>query len=218
MKKAAIITTIILFLLLLKFLFTFIINEVVIVSYNQGVYQEDLISLLEKANWQQPYIVYYNRGNIYHKKKQYNDAIDDYEKALKKNPPIEKKCDIRINMTISMIERINTNKKSEYIKALEEAKENLYKDHCADSSDDSGESEEAEQLEDEINEQLDELKNNNSSSEGEETEDPNKETEEEQNIEAQLEEINKDANISRQNDLQTYENLGNYQYYSGKNW
>ena len=218
MKKIAIALAIIFFIILLELLSTFIINEIVIANYNQGVYKEDLISLLEIANWNQPYIVYYNKGNILHMEKKYDDTIAEYEKALQKNPPIQKKCDIRINMTITMTERINTNNKEEYIKALEEAKENLYKDHCADENDDSGESEDAEELEKEINEQIDELNKNPSSSNEEETKDENEETEEEKNYEKQIEEINKEANINRQKEVQTYENLGNYEYYSGKKW
>ena len=111
----------------------------------------------------------------------------------------------------------------EILNDLAKARENLYQDHCADQEDASGESKEAEALEDAIRDLEDEIENPSSSS-GDESGDnssddgESEETEEEKNIEQQLEEINKNAQASRGKDMEQSKNIGNYQFYDGKSW
>ena len=217
MKKIGKILLVVLLIILLKLLFTFTINQIVIQDYYNQKMDKELIHILKKTNINEPYIVYYNEGNIYFQEKNYKKALQSYEKAIEKNPPIKRKCDIRINMSITLLENIKTTKKDELLKKLQEARENLYLDHCADEEDNSGESEEAESLEEEIKQLEKELEENNNSQESSKNNEE-EETEEEKSIKKELQEINKDANASRQSDLQEYENLGNYQYYSGRNW
>ena len=120
-------------------------------------------------------------------------------------------------MSLAMIKNINSHKRDEIMEQLENAKKVLYEDHCADPKDHSGRSSTAEALEDAIDQMMDNIETESSSSEGEE-ESEEKEQKDSDSIEDQLNDINKDANANRQKDLQTYENLGNYEYYSGKKW
>lgn len=222
MKVFLRILLIILILILIKLVITFTVNEVVIAEYNQNHYQMDLINFLKATNINQPYIVYYNEGNIFYQKGKYSKAISDYETALTKNPPLKKKCDIRVNLSIALVQNINATNKQEILEKLKEARENLYNDHCADPEDNSGRSQEAEALEEAIKELEEKVEKGDDSQsqggdDGDDQED-DEETKQEQTIEQQLEEINKDANASRQSQMDDYKNLSNYEYYSGKSW
>ena len=202
---------VILIILLLFFSSIFISNLILIKDYEKGKYDHNIISYLKKVNVQEKYIVYYNEGNIKFQEKKYDEALKLYTEALKKNPPQYEKCEIVINITVTMLEMIDENAdKEEIVEKLEKAIEELHQYNCA-NEDDTGESEEAEDFEDDINDIIEKLK--------EEPKDEQQERDpEEEKIEKELEEINKGANESRQQDLQDYENLGNYHFYSGKSW
>ena len=224
MKKVIIGIIIFLSIFLVIFSIPYLLNEVAIHNYDEGKYNHKLMETLKSINFREKYVVYYNEGNMFNQEKKYDEALNSYEEALTKHPPIKKKCDIRINMTLTMIQMINTNNKQEIIEKLEKAKENLYNDNCASEEDSNGESQEAEQLEQEINEEIEELQKQMEQPQQETEEEEsnsnknNEEAEEELQIQNQIEEINREANQSRQRDLQEYENLGKYKYYSGKNW
>ena len=94
MKKILTILIVIASLFLIKFLTTYILNEIVIAGYNRGIYSTKIISFLKKTNINEPYIVYYNEGNIFYQKGRYDKAAINYETALEKNPPHKKRCDI----------------------------------------------------------------------------------------------------------------------------
>ncbi len=218
MKKIIKISIIILSIILLKLFFTFITNEIIIYRYNKDQYSNFLITLLKITNMNEPYIIYYNEGNTFFTKEKYDEAISDYEKAIAKRPPLKRRCDIRINMALALTKNINTDNKEEIIKKLEEARSLLYIDNCANKSDNNGKSKESEELEEAINETIESVKKDSPSNGNKEKEEEEPTEEEENNIEEELKKIHKDSNKSRQEDLQTYENLEDYQYYSGKNW
>ena len=220
MKKKIILLLLLipLLLVLAKLCITYYLNEQIITEYEKGNYKKDYVRVLKLVNINEPYIIYYNEGNIFYQEKEYDKAINNYEKALKKTSSVDKKCEIRINMTLAMLEKSKELDSDELRKALEEARENLYNDHCADEEDDSGESKEAEQLEEEIKKLEETTQGGSNGEEEHSTPQEEEETEEEKTIRKQLEDINKDANASRQSDMDDYKNLGNYQYYSGKNW
>ncbi|MBR3211415.1 MAG: tetratricopeptide repeat protein [Bacilli bacterium] len=160
MKKAKFVCVILLSFLLIKFLATYILNEIVILGYKNGIYSPTLLSFNKKTNINERYIVYYNEGNLFYQQARYDKAIVDYETALKKNPPKDRVCDIRINLTLSLVKNINTKDSKLRIKKLKEAKDKLYEDHCAEEEGDSGESQEAEALEKEIDDMIEEEKEN----------------------------------------------------------
>ena len=219
MKKALKIILVIFLIIFLKLSFSYAINEIIIYNYNAGKYNNNLVKLLYVFNFHQPYIAYYNEGNILYQKNNYDEAIAKYNEALNKRPPLKRVCDIRINLSLAIIKNININNKTEDLQKLEEAKNNLYENNCANPIDDSGNSKDAEKLEEEINELEKQLEDNSNDSSPDDNntngEEENKNT---QNIEEKLKEQKKKSNSSRQEDLTTYENMEDYEYYSGKRW
>lgn len=223
MKKILQLVLIILGIILIKLIFTFSINEIIIWNYNNNIYNTTLIKLLYPFNINQAYIVYYNDGNLLYKKEKYTEAIEKYNKAITKNPPQNKICDIRINLSLAMIKEIDNSYdyKAAYDQ-LEDAKNNLYNNNCANSVDSSGYSQDAEKLEEEIKELQNQLNNSSNSNKKQDNEEQDDNTDEEQedysDIEEELKEIEKQSNANRQSDMTTYENMGDYSYYSGKRW
>lgn len=217
MKKLLKIGIIFLFLILIKLLLSFTLNKILIKEYNRGNYKKDYVKVLKLLNTNERYIVYYNEGNILYQEEKYDEAINNYKKALEKNPPKKKACDIRINLSITYIQNIKSTNKQVILEELKNARENLYNDHCADPEDNSGRSKEAESLEEIIKEMEEELESNSGNQNGNSTSEEEEE-DDDQSLEEELQEINKDAKASRETQLEDYKNLGNYQYYSGKSW
>lgn len=221
MKKFLIIITIIIFIILLKFGLTFTLNEIIIKDYQNNRYDNNLINTLYLINLNEPYIVYYNHGNILYKEEQYNEAISKYEKALNKHPAEDRVCDIRINLSLSYIKTIDENNKTSALSTLNKAKNILYEDECASINDDNGKSEVAEKLEEEIKALEEKLKededpngNGNTPNNNGGQDDPNTPS----NIEEQLRELQKQNQRSRQGDTDYYSNLDDYSYYTGQYW
>ena len=79
MKKILKIIFIILLIILIKLILSFSINEIIILNYNNKVYNKTLIKILYILNFNQPYIAYYNEGKdrlgglFYMQKKLCND-------------------------------------------------------------------------------------------------------------------------------------------------
>ena len=219
MKKLLKILTIIFLVLFIKFSFTYTINEIIIYNYKNNNYNTKIIKLLYLFNFYQKYIVYYNEGNILYKTNNYEDAIKKYEIALNKKPPENKICDIRINLSLSIIKNINGDNKTEILDNLNKAKNNLYENNCANPIDDSGKSKDEEQLEEEIKQLEEQIKNNtNSNSSNNEPEESSPNNEDYTEIEEQLKENEQKSNANRQDELNIYENMGKNDYYTGKRW
>ncbi len=218
MKKSLKILLIFLWIILFKFITTYTINEIIIFNYNHNIFNSLLVKSLYIFNFNQSYIAYYNDGNILYQNQKYDIAIKKYQKALEKKPPQNKVCDVRINLSLSIIKQIDTSDYKTAFDQLEEAKSNLYNNNCASQIDNSGYSKDAEQLEDEIKTLQNQLNNSSNNSQHDNDDDNNKEEDIDSNIEEQLKEIEKNSNASRQSDIQDYENLGDYSYYSGKKW
>ena len=220
MKKSLKVLVIFLCVILFKFIITYTINEIIIFNYNHNVFNSFLVKSLYIFNFNQSYIAYYNDGNILYQNEKYDTAINKYRKALEKNPPQSKVCDVRINLSLSIIKQVDTSDYKTAFNQLEEAKNNLYNNNCASQIDDSGYSKDAENLEEEIKKLQNQLNNssNDSQNDDNDDEDNNDDEEIDSNIEEQLKEIEKNSNSSRQSDMQDFENLGDYSYYSGKKW
>lgn len=222
MKKILKIFFIIVLVIFIKFLSTYLVNLFIINQYNDNTYNSNIVKYLYFINIDKPYIAYYNDGNINYQKGNYDKALSKYRKALDKNPPIKEKCDIRVNMSLSIIKTINENgSKESIISELNEALNNLYLDHCADPKDESGVSKEAEKLEEEIKELLKEQENSdpdNNNQPNNPNNSPSENNDPDESIEEQLREREREANEARQNGLSSYENSHNYQYYTGPTW
>ncbi|MEE3343300.1 MAG: tetratricopeptide repeat protein [Bacilli bacterium] len=211
MKKILKMLLIFLIVVLIKLVSTFMINGIIIFNYNHGIYNSMLVKSLYFLNISEPYIAYYNEGNIMYKKKDYDGAIKKYKEAISLNPPHDKVCDVRINLAMAMINNIDINNYNEAYDTLEEAIYVLYKDKCAGID---GDNKEAQELEAEIEQLKEELNNNSNEKNNTEKKEPE---EEESEVEEELKEIEKNSNGNRQEELNEYENMGG-DYYSGKNW
>lgn len=217
-----VLTFIYLFILIvfLKLVITFVINEMYISKYNKGNYDKNLVKSLFVLNFSERYIAYYNYGNLLYQIGYYEDAINEYNKALKLKVPEDRVCDVRINLSLSMTNMINDNMSSEeQIKLLEEAQEVLYEDDCAQPNGGGGSSSDAEELDEKLEEKQDELE------EGQGEEDENnkgdktdEEKEEDKKKHDELEDRNDSANESRQEELDEMEDYDDYEYYNGKKW
>ncbi len=207
-------------LLWLKLTFTFFLNEVIIHHYQNQNYQQNLIPFLYFINYPEPYIVYYNHGNLLFQNNQFKEAEKKYHQALKNNPPKQKVCDIRINLSLALIHQIDTNSNNKTIlKQLKQAKNNLYENKCASPIDNNGISKTAEKLEEEIKKletKLNNSTNDPSNPNNKEEESPTQK--EDSKLKEKLKEQEKEASTNRQSDLDAYQNLDNYEYYSGKKW
>lgn len=216
MKKFLAFASILTTIFLLKIVSTVTINELVIKEYQNNNYDTKLVKTLYVLNFYQPYIAYYNHGNLLYKSDNYQEAEEKYQTALKKNPPSSKVCDIEINLSLSKIKQIDFSDLESAKNSLKEARNILYEHHCADEKDDSGKSSEAEELEKQIKELEKQLGSSTEEQEPNEKEpQEEKEKEKEQEIEEKLKENRQEANGSRQDKLNYYEN---HEFYYGTPW
>lgn len=196
-----------------------ILNKIIVSSYENNIYNSNFSKILYVLNFNQPYIAYYNNGNILQKENKYDQAITSYKKALRKRVPKNKICDIRINLSLAIIKNISTKDKDKILKELRIAKNNLYENDCAHKDDDNGYSKQAEKLKNEIIELENSIKNNSeSNSKDKNKNDEENDEEKNKNIEEELLENRKKSESSRQSDLEHYENITDYDYYDGKRW
>ena len=217
MKKKILIGVYIIMLLVCgKQAFNYIYNAVVIYCYHQNNYSVNTKPLLV-YNWLEPYVPHYNQGNIYYKNNRFEDAITSYKEALELNPPKDKECSIRINLSLSMLgtmdeeyaapENVDTS-----LEILKGARDVLLEEDCATENGD-GHSETAEQLKEEIEAMIEQLENQSEPAsdpeEEEKKEEDNnqKEAEDEfeDNVKKALQEKQSKANQERQESMEYYE-------------
>lgn len=202
------------------FIIKFTLNEINIMLYHKSINSDKLIKSLYILNLNEPYIVYYNNGNINFSQKKYDKAIENYELSLNNNPPDKRVCDIRVNLSLSMIYNITSTDKETVLNELKKARNYLYENDCAHENDDKGKSKKAKELEEEIKELEQKVKdgeesNNNSNQQNNNS---NSNTQNYDNIEEQLKEQQKKNNATRRNENEKTENMGDYEYYRGKRW
>lgn len=208
-------------LLFFKVLLSFTINEISISNYRKENYDTSLLQILYFLNINEPYIAYYNHGNILYQQEKYEDAIEKYTMALEKNPPKKRVCNIQINLVLAHVKTIDFQKKETALKQLKNARQILYNHHCADPNDLSGDSKESEELEEELKKIEKEMggeeedPNGGSGNKKEENETP--ENKKEKEAEEKLKEQRKEANGSRQETIEQYKNETEYGYF-GKRW
>lgn len=219
MKKVTKILLFISILIFLKVFSIFTINEIMIRNYYKGNYNTNLTNFLYFLNINEPYIAYYNHGNLLYQQGNYEEAIQKYTKALEKNPPEKRVCNIQINLSLSMLKIVNTEDQEKALKQLKAARQVLYDNHCADQQDSSGNSEKAETLEEEIKELEKEMggeeedPNQQENPEEEENNDPEKENQKDKETEEKLKEQRKEANGSRQESIDQFKEKTDYGYY-----
>lgn len=168
MKKRLLILLYMLVLLLVsKMAFNYFYNAHMIKAFENKDYSvNDNILLL--GNFDEPYIAHYNNGDVLYEQGRYEEAIEEYDKALALYPPKLKECPIRINKALSMVGTLGENfcnvdltdndEIEETIDYLYEAIDVLTEDGCANDKG-TGHSRTAEKLKEQIEELIEELKN-----------------------------------------------------------
>ena len=210
---------IVMVLITCKLVFNYFYNAAIIHEYNNYNYSENVEPLLI-CNWFQPYIVHYNNGNIKYQNGNYEDAIAEYQKALKLHPSQKKECSIRINLALAMIAALGEDYNEpdnveNSIAVLKEARAVLLAEDCA-TEDGTGHSETAEQLKDEIDAMIRALENPEEAEsepengdEDEQKEKEQKEAEEnfEQDVKKTLQERQSESNQERKESLDYYDSF-----------
>ena len=133
---------------LLVLLVNYVSNENMIKKYNRGIYEGNDLDWL---GFTQPYIAPFNQGDLYYKQGFYDQAIEQYQKALKKHPTRKAICDIRVNWALALTVPLDTESKDiqildENIRVIQEAKDILLEDGCANADHESGHDKEAQEL------------------------------------------------------------------------
>jgi tetratricopeptide (TPR) repeat protein len=190
------------------------INELFINKYKGNKYDIKSLLLLKIINIPESYIVYFNEGNAYYQKNEYEKAILDYQKALES---VNKKrvCDVRTNLALSKLALIQFDESNNNIRfELEEVQEVLLGNSCA-SEDHNGRDESSQKLYD----QIEELLNSEGGGSGDpqedppEEQDPNEETNEEE-IEEKIREQQEETSAERE---EIYEG-SDYTYSKDPTW
>ncbi|MBO4863238.1 MAG: tetratricopeptide repeat protein [Eubacterium sp.] len=159
----------------------YLINSVFVFNYTHeryvaGSYNAKIEEFLTKLNIPEGYVPYYNAGNAHYMNGDYDNAISDYKAALESHPTEKKECDIRVNLALAMLHKIDFDhldtekQKSNAIRQLQSARNVLVEKGCADPYGTDGHDPEAEQLKQDIDKMLEEL--------GAEPEDPQGDQEE----------------------------------------
>ena len=222
MKRRYVVIYVILLLILIKLLFSFIVNEVVVAKYKDSEYDIGLAKKLSMLNLVEPCIAHYNLGNIYYQQSEYKKAIEEYDKALKLFPTEKQECSIRINKALCIIKDIDIENKTveKNIEILKNARKVLCENGCAHENDKNGHSKTAEELKAEIDKMINKLENSKEEKEEkEDKEDKEEEQKQDKNTEEKLKEIQKKARQEREESLQEINEISFQEYsYSGKKW
>lgn len=228
MKKEIIkIIYIILILIMLKIIYNFSINSILISKYNNGEYSENLSKALLFANFPESYVANYNYGNILYKNEKYELAIKEYEKALNNCIFKYKRCNIIINYALAICKTVNLDENSiesinNAIDIYESALNILTKEGCANKNDDNGHNENAEKLKKDIQKEIDRLKKLQENQDQENKEDDEEEEEsnkeESETIEEKIQSIKENATEDKRDMEKLYNNFGKEIYTNKKNW
>ena len=203
-------------------------NHIFVQEYKNGEYDTDKEEGLLSMNFPEGFLPYYNLGNAAFKKGDYNQAVSYYTEALKRNPSGENDCLVRINLALSMcysidFENISTQEQTDAaIKILEGAKAVLLENECALESGD-GHNPDAQKLKEDIDNMIEELKNEPQSGSGEDNKtDPDNSKPDQNNgsgdyekeLKRKLEESRKE---SMKEGMETQNMMDNWSGFNGEN-
>lgn len=196
-RKILFIIYIIIICITLKLIYNLTINSMFINKYNNGEYSESIIKKLTHFNFLQKYIANYNYGNVLFQNGEYENAIEEYKKALNGIVPKKKECNIRINYALAICKTVQLDESDQEsitatIKKYESAIEVLTEKGCANKNNSNGHSEKAEQLKKDILKEIERLKNlqtDEGKKSEEEKKDKNEKKDKSKEIEQKIQEI-----------------------------
>lgn len=199
LKKRVIVCMVITWVILFDSLFCrFVYNKALIYAYERCNYSINADGLLD-GNWLQPYIAYYNKGNLAYQQGAYDEAIESYTKALEKRMPEEKECAVRINLALALLgamgEDYNMSENAAYsMQILYLARDVLLEKGCADELG-TGHSDTAEILKTEIEEMIKSVEEQQTAEKPQDTEES---SEEEKKVDDDFEQDVKEAMWEKQ--------------------
>ncbi len=200
-RKILIVIYVLVILVMLKLLYNTVLNNILINKYNNGEFSTSMGQALVNFNFPQRYVANYNYGNIFYKIEEYEQAIEQYKKALEvNNIPEKKECKIRINYALAMCKTIELDENDEEsiknaIEVYESAIDILTEKGCANKDNNNGHSQDAEKLKQDIQKEIERLKkvlqsksNKDNEQEDDKDEQKDEESDEDENEEKQKEE------------------------------
>lgn len=229
MRKKVLIAIYIVFILFtLKLLYSFVNNSVLISKYNQGEYNISQAKSLTYINFPQSYVSYYNYGNILYQNGEYENAISNYELALKAKAPKDKRCSIRINYALALCKTVQVDEKQQdsinsAIKIYESAIGILTEEGCANKNNNNGHSSNAERLKRDIQKEIDRLKKlqdeQGSDSSDDENDENNNSQKKTETVEEKIQAIKEEATKDQRETESLYESFGKeFRNFDKKNW
>ena len=151
-------------ILIVFLMIRFLVNYRYTSNYSTEEFKPSDLNLLFFGNFSQSYVAYFNKGNIEFDNGNYENAINEYTKALEKKPPEEKECKIRINLAFAKLKLLNMDatseeKKKELIENLREIQKVLTEKGCA-TDDNTGHDKDAQTLKNDIDNFIKALESN----------------------------------------------------------
>ncbi len=224
-RKIFAVICIILIIIMLKLACNIVVNNLLIKTYEEGKYLEGQAKLLTYVNFIQRYIANYNYGNMLYQNGKYDEAIEEYKKALEANVP-EEECSIRINYALAICKTVTVDETDQTsiknaIEKYESAINVLTENGCANKNDNNGHSQKAERLKKDIQKEIDRLKKLQKDDTQTNDKDGKKEEDEkkEKDIEDKIQEIKENATKEQRNTESEYKNYGNFDFQRvDKNW
>lgn len=216
MKKRVIVCMVIAWVILFDSLFyRFVYNKVLIYAYEHCNYSINADGLMH-GNWLQPYIAYYNRGNLAYERGAYDEAVEAYNKALEKRMPEEKECAVRINLALALLggmgEDYNVPENAEFsMEILYMARDVLLEKGCADEQG-TGHSDTAETLKTEIEEMIKSMEEQQTAEKTQDTEEGSEEQNQadddyEQDVKEAMREKQAQSGREREESMEFHEDL-----------
>lgn len=168
MRKKVLLTVLcIVVVILLKLICDYILNTIQVNSYKEEKYNTDLAQLVATLKFNKSHAANYNYGNVLYQKGDYEGAIEQYKNALDTIVPSGEECDIRVNYALAICKTVKLEKEDEKdeakvkeaIKKYESAIDVLVAVECAHRNDNNGHDKDAQQLKNDIQKEIDRLKN-----------------------------------------------------------
>lgn len=235
-KKIFFIVYVLVALVMVYFLSSITINEILRFKYKNSKYSNEIAYALTFFGFPEQYVSFYNCGNILYMNGDYYGSMDQYKKALATKVPENRECCIRINYALSICKLVNVDESNEgsvkeAIKKYNEALDVLTPDKCA-NSEGTGHSKEAQELYDDIKkeiERLEQLQNVDKSKESEQDEqedsqekdEPDEANEKEsKKLEEKIKDIKEDAQKEQKKSEDLWKSYYEKKYnsYKSKNW